>query len=88
MGISDKNGLMVNSEKVWFPFRGTSQHLTQSSGQAAHHSSAGCRVSASKSHGPSVLHTTEAEGVLQGTLHPSSCHPGEHDEQAMLFHIP
>lgn len=38
--------------------------------------------------GPSLLHTTEAEGVLQGTLHPSSCHPGECDEQAMLFHIP
>lgn len=37
--------------------------------------------------GPSLLHTTEAEGVLQGTLHPSSCHPGERDEQALSYSL-
>lgn len=35
MGISDKNGLMVNSEKAWFPFRGTCRSAHSTSPRAA-----------------------------------------------------
>lgn len=92
MGIGDKNGLMVNSKKSWFPFRATCQsaHSTSPRAAARQHITPlqDVRCLPASQRGPSLLHTTEAEGVLQGTLHPSSCHPGECDEQAMLFHIP